>query len=85
MFPHNFANFLSKLHQLFRILKILLSTIFYVNTFLEKMKVKNKKNEEENFQILYFLYHIVKRHISRLPNPSPFANMQVGIPQNDYS
>ena len=40
----------------------------------ENIFEKNESEEEENeeqFQLLYFFCHMVKRHINRFPNPSP--------------
>ena len=37
----------------------------------EKIESKEKENEEQNFNFFIFLCHMVKRHISRFPNPSP--------------
>ena len=52
------------LHTLFGIVKILLSTIFYVKTFLKKMKTKKRKTKKKNFNFFIFC-HMVKRQISR--------------------
>ena len=37
----------------------------------EKNKNEEEENEEEKFQLLYIFCHMVKRRISRFPNPSP--------------
>ena len=36
---------------------------------LEKMKKPPRKNEDENFQLLYYFIYVVKNGIRRFPNP----------------
>ena len=53
----NFANFYPiYINKLFGILKILLSTIFYVIFFL-KNEFEEEENKEEKSQLIYFLDH----------------------------
>ena len=47
-------------------------SLYFTWTFLwKKMNVRKKKTKKKKCQLIYFLSHMVKRHISRFPNPFP--------------